>query len=123
MLCVMYSKLPELVTIDWLMTVLFENESHEPTILSDLLQTITFVSLLMTSFFTLWYIFCWTVASLIVSIGQHTMTNKIVVKASFPSVEKKPMEDEVEKDTIEPVVADEPCKSGERLQLLVAIWC
>ena len=41
------------------------------------------------------------------------MTNKIVVKASFPSVEKKPMEEEVEKDTIEPVVADEPCKSGE----------
>ena len=41
------------------------------------------------------------------------MTNKIVVKASFPSVEKMPMEEEGEKDTIEPVVADEPCKSGE----------
>ena len=50
---------------------------------------------------------------MIVSIGQHAMANKIVVKASFPSVEKMPMDEEVEKDTIEPVVADEPCKSGE----------
>ena len=40
-----------------------------------------------------------TVASLVVSIGHHTLDNKIVLKASFPSAEDLLSIKEVERET------------------------